>query len=114
MAAVRILRAGSMCLLTGVIGVVGVFGLAACGRGSGSTPGSSQSTGSATPSAAPSTAPFIPPVTPSVTRPPSPGMRSLTESEKTYKTNCEQGRIKSGCEFFTDDALRLQGIDPRE
>lgn len=111
----RILRAGSMCLLTGVIGVVGVFGLAACGRTSSSTtPGSSQPTGSATPSEAPSTAPFIPPVTPSVTRPPAPGMRSMTEAEKTYKTNCEKGRIKSGCQFFTDDALRLQGIDPRE
>lgn len=41
-----------------------------------------------------------------------PGLRPMTPAEKQRRDLCQRGIVKNGCEFFTDDALRLQGIDP--
>jgi hypothetical protein len=86
--------------------------LAACNSGTASS-------GSAQPPPAPPSAPptstsvVIPPTLPSpAPRPPAPGLRAMTQSEKRYKDNCETRVVKNGCEFYSDQSLRLQGIDP--
>ena len=43
---------------------------------------------------------------------PIPGLRPLTAQQKQQRDYCQQGVVKNGCEFYTDDSLRLQGYDP--
>jgi hypothetical protein len=40
------------------------------------------------------------------------GLRPLTANERQQRDYCQQGIVKNGCQFYTDDSLRLQGIDP--
>jgi hypothetical protein len=94
------------------IAVALLVALAGCNSGSGSS-GAEQPPPPA-PSAPPtSTSVALPPALPSPPpRPPAPGLRAMTPAEKQYKDNCERGRVKNGCEFYSDGSLRLQGVDP--
>jgi hypothetical protein len=58
-----------------------------------------------------SSAPSAPAAAPAV---PGPivGLRPLTANERQQRDYCQQGIVKNGCQFYTDDSLRLQGIDP--
>jgi hypothetical protein len=40
------------------------------------------------------------------------GLRPLTAAERQQRDYCQQGIVRNGCQFYTDDSLRLQGIDP--
>lgn len=89
--------------------------LAGCNSGSGA----SGSAGAEQPPPAPPSAPptsvsvVIPPSLPSpAPRPPAPGLRAMTPAEKQYKDNCERRVVKNGCQFYSDQSLRLQGVDP--
>jgi len=41
-----------------------------------------------------------------------PGLRPLTAAQRQQRDSCQQGVVRNGCQFYTDDSLRLQGIDP--
>jgi hypothetical protein len=41
-----------------------------------------------------------------------PGLRPLTAAQRQQRDNCQQGKAGNGCQFYTDNSLRLQGIDP--
>jgi uncharacterized lipoprotein YajG len=41
-----------------------------------------------------------------------PGLRPLTAAQRQQRDNCQQGKVRNGCQFYTDDSLRLQGVDP--
>ena len=56
-------------------------------------------------SAVPAPVPFSSPA-------PIPGLRPLTPAQRQRRDLCQQGTVKNGCEFYSDDSLRLQGIDP--
>ena len=53
-------------------------------------------------------APAAPPATPG----PIAGLRPMSTAERQQRDFCQQGILKNGCEFYSDDSLRLQGIDP--
>jgi hypothetical protein len=38
--------------------------------------------------------------------------RPMTPWQKLYRQECEQNIVRDGCQFFTDESLRLQGINP--
>jgi hypothetical protein len=79
--------------------------LAGCDRASSAdqqAPQAPPATSSTAPSAAPvpkSAAPIV-------------GLRPMTAQEKQQREYCQQRVVKNGCKFYTDNALRLQGIDP--
>jgi hypothetical protein len=74
--------------------------------------------GCATPAANQETAPTQPapssavPAIPYTSPAPIPGLRPLTPAQRQRRDLCQQGTVKNGCEFYSDDSLRLQGIDP--
>jgi hypothetical protein len=75
--------------------------------------------GCSTPAADRDTAPAQPPPSsaapapvPLTSRAPIPGLRPLTAAQRQRRDLCQQGTVKNGCEFYSDDSLRLQGIDP--
>ncbi|HEY0577339.1 MAG TPA: hypothetical protein VGD73_24810 [Pseudonocardia sp.] len=41
-----------------------------------------------------------------------PGLRPLTAAQRQQRDNCQQGKAGNGCQFYTDNSLRLQGVDP--
>ncbi|MBO0874790.1 MAG: hypothetical protein J2P19_15495, partial [Pseudonocardia sp.] len=89
--------------------------LAGCNSGAGASGSSGAEPPPPTPpSAAPtSVSVVIPPSLPSpAPRPPAPGLRAMTPAEKQYKDNCERRIVRSGCQFYSDQSLRLQGVDP--
>ncbi|HEY4007531.1 MAG TPA: hypothetical protein VGM60_20450 [Pseudonocardia sp.] len=47
----------------------------------------------------------VPNVPPAVGRP-------MTVWEKQYKTQCESNLVANGCQFYTDNSLKVQGINP--
>lgn len=53
--------------------------------------------------------PEAPPV--SLNTPPIPG-RPMTTWQKQYKDGCDAGRLSNGCQMYSDNSLRLQGINP--
>jgi hypothetical protein len=59
-----------------------------------------------------SAAPSAPAAAPSVAPGPIVGLRPLSAAQKQQRDFCQQGIVKNGCEFYTDDSLRLQGFDP--
>jgi hypothetical protein len=63
------------------------------------------------PGAAPPPAPPAPAVPSIDVPPPSPG-RPMTVGEKQYYDLCQAGTVRIGCELYSDNALRMQGIDP--
>lgn len=71
-------------------------------------PGTSSPLAPSTP-AAPSSS--LGPV-PTVAVPPSSPGRPLTQSEKQYRQLCQAGTVRNGCDMYSDNALRLQGINP--
>ncbi|HWN34086.1 MAG TPA: hypothetical protein VNP03_15155 [Pseudonocardia sp.] len=52
------------------------------------------------------------PAAPSVAPGPIVGLRPLSPAQQQQRDFCQQGIVKNGCEFYTDDSLRLQGFDP--
>jgi hypothetical protein len=59
-------------------------------------------------SAAPSAPAAAPPAAPG----PIVGLHPLSPAQKQQRDFCQQGIVKNGCEFYTDDSLKLQGFDP--
>jgi hypothetical protein len=49
---------------------------------------------------------------PSVVVPPSSPGRPMTQGEKQYRQLCQAGTVRNGCDMYSDNALRLQGINP--
>lgn len=77
----------------------------------------------APPPAPPAASSVAPPPAPPAVRPAAPaappavpgpiaGLRPMSTAERQQRDFCQQGILKNGCEFYTDDSLRLQGIDP--
>jgi hypothetical protein len=90
--------------------VAGVLALLA---GCNDSPAASDDAPAQAPAPAPvtSAAPSTPAAAPAA---PGPivGLRPLTANERQQRDYCQQGIVKNGCQFYTDDSLRLQGIDP--
>jgi hypothetical protein len=85
--------------------------LAGCGAASTAQPDApppEQPPPSAQPSAPPSPAAPVASPAPAVI----PGLRPLTAAQRQQRDNCQQGKVRNGCQFYTDDSLRLQGVDP--
>jgi len=59
-----------------------------------------------------SAAPSAPAAAPSAAPGPIVGLHPLSPAQKQQRDFCQQGIVKNGCEFYTDDSLRLQGLDP--
>jgi len=66
------------------------------------------------PAQAPPSAPPSPAAAPVASPAPVviPGLRPLTAAQRQQRDYCQQGMVRNGCQFYTDDSLRLQGIDP--
>jgi hypothetical protein len=64
----------------------------------------------------PAPAVSAPPSAPAAAPPAAPGpivgLRPLSPAQKQQRDFCQQGIVKNGCEFYTDDSLKLQGFDP--
>lgn len=88
--------AGVLALVAGVLALV-----AGC-----TAPAADRSTAPAEP--LPSSAVPVPVTSPT----PIPGLRPLTPAQRQQRYLCRQRIVKNGCEFYNDDSLRLQGIDP--
>lgn len=61
---------------------------------------------------APTSAAPSAPAAPSAAPGPIVGLRPLSPAQKQQRDFCQQKIVKNGCEFYTDDSLRLQGFDP--
>ncbi|HEX4357784.1 MAG TPA: hypothetical protein VH141_09695 [Pseudonocardia sp.] len=64
------------------------------------------------PAPAASTPPSAPAAAPPAAPGPIVGLHPLSPAQKQQRDFCQQGIVKNGCEFYTDDSLRLQGFDP--
>ena len=88
--------------------VAGVLALLA---GCNDSPAASDDAPAQAPAPVTSAAPSAPAAAPAA---PGPivGLRPLTANERQQRDYCQQGIVKNGCQFYTDDSLRLQGINP--